>query len=109
MKKFIYIILLLAMAGAGISGLLVIDHYHPAVRELIVACGGGMIDPCGVVNQSDYPKSSACRGVARRVSLSVDHLHRIDRRFRRRRYYALAAMLLLLLSSAAVIADIAWR
>lgn len=108
MKKFIYIILLLAMAGAGISGLLVIDHYHPAVRERIVACGGGMIDPCGVVNQSDYSEVFGVPLASLGVSLYLLIIFiALTADFAAGGYYALAAMLLLLLSSAAVIADIA--
>lgn len=54
MKRFFYAILFLSLAGAGLSLLMLMDHFYPDTHARFFSCGGGLVDPCFAVNQSAY-------------------------------------------------------
>jgi len=54
MKKFIYILLALAVLGAIFSGVLLFQHFYPESGIKIPFCGGDFDNSCSAVNQSDY-------------------------------------------------------
>jgi protein-disulfide isomerase/uncharacterized membrane protein len=54
MKKFVYAILLLSIAGTVLSGLLLLQHYYPDAKIGIISCGGGIINPCLTLAQSGW-------------------------------------------------------
>ncbi len=54
MKRFIYLLIGLSLCGAALSALMLAGHYFPALHGKIIACGGGLADPCFTVNQSEY-------------------------------------------------------
>jgi protein-disulfide isomerase/uncharacterized membrane protein len=54
MKKFIYPLLALAIAGAFISGMLLLQHYYPEAKIGVISCGKGIINPCLTLAQSGY-------------------------------------------------------
>ena len=54
MKKFIYLILALAIAGAVLSGILLLQHFYPEAKIGIISCGDGIINPCLSLSQSGY-------------------------------------------------------
>jgi len=54
MKKFTYPLLALAVAGAIISGILLIQHYYPDAKIGFISCGQGIFNPCLSLAQSGY-------------------------------------------------------
>ena len=54
MKKFTYPLLALAIAGAIISGMLLLQHYYPEAKIGFIACGKGIFNPCLSLSQSGY-------------------------------------------------------
>jgi protein-disulfide isomerase/uncharacterized membrane protein len=54
MKKFIYLILALSIAGALLSGILLIQHYYPEAKIGFINCGQGIINPCLSLARSNY-------------------------------------------------------
>ncbi|TAL30947.1 MAG: hypothetical protein EPN93_18945 [Spirochaetes bacterium] len=54
MKKFMYLIIVCAILGAGLSALMLLDHYYPDAHARVISCGGGIADPCYAVSQSDF-------------------------------------------------------
>lgn len=54
MKKYIYLILSLAIAGALLSGLLLLQHYYPEAKIGFISCGEGIINPCLTLARSNY-------------------------------------------------------
>lgn len=54
MKRFIYAMLLLSLAGAGLSLLMLVDHFYPDTHARFFTCGGGLVDSCFAVSQSAY-------------------------------------------------------
>jgi protein-disulfide isomerase/uncharacterized membrane protein len=54
MKKYVYALLLLAIAGTVLSGLLLLQHYYPDVKMGIISCGDGIINPCLTLSQSGW-------------------------------------------------------
>ncbi len=54
MKRFIYAVLLLSLAGAGLSLLMLVDHFYPDTHARFFTCGGGLVDSCFAVSQSAY-------------------------------------------------------
>jgi len=54
MKKFLYLILLLSIAGALLSALLTVEYYYPEASGRVISCGEGLADPCYTVSQSPY-------------------------------------------------------
>ncbi len=54
MKRFIYAMLLLSLAGAGLSLLMLVDHFYPDTHARFISCGGGLVDSCFAVSQSAY-------------------------------------------------------
>jgi protein-disulfide isomerase/uncharacterized membrane protein len=108
MKKFTYPLLAMAVVGAIISGILLIQHYYPAARIGIISCGQGIINPCLSLAQSGYATlftiPVAAYGllwylIALFVLLIADYAGG--------RYYAYALALLLPLSLIAIATDAA--
>ena len=108
MKKFTYPLLALAILGAIISGILLIQHYYPAAKIGIISCGQGIINPCLSLAQSGYATlftiPVAAYGllwylIALFILLIADYAEG--------RYHAYALALLLPLSLIAVAADVA--
>jgi protein-disulfide isomerase/uncharacterized membrane protein len=106
MKKFIYPLLALAIAGAVLSGLLLIQHYYPEVKFGIISCGEGINNPCQSLAQSGYATlfkiPIAAYGLlwyllAMFILLIADYAEG--------RYHAYALALILPLSAVAVLAD----
>ena len=106
MKKFTYPLIALAIVGAIISGMLLIQHYYPAAKIGIISCGQGIINPCLSLAQSGYATlftiPVAAYGllwylIALFVLLIADYAGG--------RYYALALALLFPLSIISVAAD----
>ncbi len=56
MKKFTYISMILAIAGAIFSGALLLQHYYPEANLGLLSCGTGLENPCIIVSQSDASK-----------------------------------------------------
>ncbi len=54
MKKYIYGILLLATAGAAVSGILLLQHYYPDSPIGSVFCGSGLVNSCASLNASKW-------------------------------------------------------
>lgn len=54
MKKFTYPLIALGIAGALISGLLLMQHYYPDAKIGFVTCGTGIFNPCLSLAQSGY-------------------------------------------------------
>lgn len=54
MKKYVYMILALSIAGAVLSGILLLQHYYPDVKMGILSCGGGIVNPCLTLSQSGF-------------------------------------------------------
>ncbi len=54
MKKFVYFILALSIAGAVLSGILLLQHFYPDVKMGIISCGGGIVNPCITLSQSAW-------------------------------------------------------
>lgn len=54
MKKYVYIILALSIAGAILSGILLLQHYYPDVKTGIISCGNGIVNPCLTLSQSAW-------------------------------------------------------
>jgi len=54
MKKFTYPILLIAIAGAILSGILLMQHYYPDAKIGFITCGTGIFNPCLSLAQSGY-------------------------------------------------------
>ncbi len=108
MKKFIYPLLALAVAGTVLSGLLLIQHYYPDAKLGLISCGEGIINPCLSLAQSGYATlftiPVAAYGLlwyllALFILLIADYAEG--------RYHAYALAIILPLSAAAVVADIA--
>ncbi len=58
MKKYTLAILMLALAGAVLSGVLAADHYHPGIQERVIACGDALDNPCRALGLSGYAEIS---------------------------------------------------
>ncbi len=108
MKKIIYPLLALAIAGAVISGLLLLQHYYPEAKMGILSCGEGIINPCLSLAQSGYATlftiPVAAYGLlwyllALFILLIADYAEG--------RYHDYALAIILPLSAAAVLADVA--
>ncbi|MBN2158656.1 MAG: thioredoxin domain-containing protein [Spirochaetes bacterium] len=54
MKKYIYLILALSIAGALLSGILLLQHYYPQSKIGFITCGEGIINPCLSLARSNY-------------------------------------------------------
>jgi protein-disulfide isomerase/uncharacterized membrane protein len=54
MKKFIYTVMLLAVAGTILSGSLTIEHYYPDTGISSTLCKDSIINPCSSIQQSEY-------------------------------------------------------
>jgi protein-disulfide isomerase/uncharacterized membrane protein len=54
MKRYLYILIFLALAGAALSALLTAGYYYPSLHGTLIACGGGLADPCFTVSRSEY-------------------------------------------------------
>ncbi|MFC1668882.1 vitamin K epoxide reductase family protein [Spirochaetota bacterium] len=54
MKKYAYPILILSFVGAIISCLILVQHYFPASKLGVMACGDKIVNPCTAVSHSDY-------------------------------------------------------
>lgn len=54
MKKYIYFILALTIAGTILSALLLIQHYYPDSSLAAATCGDGITNPCHALSISDY-------------------------------------------------------
>lgn len=53
MKKFIYLTIILTIAGAVLSGVLLMQHYYPDANMGFLSCGTGIDNPCLTVGLSD--------------------------------------------------------
>lgn len=107
MKKYVYAILILSIAGAALSAMLLLQHYYPDSGPGSLFCGDGLVNSCLTLGQSAY---STLFGVplaafglfwhltAVFVLLIADYAHG--------RYYAYSLAVLLPLACAAVAADI---
>ncbi len=107
MKKFIYPLIALAIAGAVLSGLLLIQHYYPEIKYGVISCGEGINNPCQSLAQSGYATlftiPVAAYGLlwyllAMFILLIADYAEG--------RYHAYALALILPLSAVAVLADV---
>jgi uncharacterized membrane protein len=107
MKKITYPLLALAIAGAVLSGLLLIQHYYPEAKLGFISCGEGIINPCLTLAQSGYATlftiPVAAYGLlwyllALFILLIADYAEG--------RYHAYALALILPLSAASVVADV---
>ncbi len=54
MKRSIYMLLFLSLAGAALSFLLLIQHHLPESDLGIMSCGGGAVNHCLVIARSGY-------------------------------------------------------
>ena len=54
MRGFIISILILSVAGAAVSGLLLYQHYVPQTEFGMLACGGDLINPCRILARSGF-------------------------------------------------------
>jgi len=54
MRKYSIVLVALFIAGAVLSGILLVDHYHPGIQERIVACGDDLDNPCRALGLSPY-------------------------------------------------------
>jgi predicted DsbA family dithiol-disulfide isomerase/uncharacterized membrane protein len=54
MKKITYTLLALSIAGAFLSGLLLLQHYYPNARIGFISCSQGIFNPCLSLAQSGY-------------------------------------------------------
>ena len=54
MKKYVYIILALTIAGAALSGILLLQHFYPDIKTGIISCGDGIVNPCLTLSQSAW-------------------------------------------------------
>lgn len=54
MKKIVYPLLALAIIGAALSTLLLVQHYYPESRLGFISCGNGIINPCLSLAKSGY-------------------------------------------------------
>ncbi len=108
MKKFTYPLLALAIAGAIISGMLLLQHYYPDAKIGLITCGDGIFNPCLSLAQSGYATlfnmPIAAYGLlwyllALFILLIADYAGG--------RYHAYSLALILPLSAAGVAADIA--
>ena len=54
MERFVYAVLLLSLVGAGLSLLMLVDHFYPDTHARFFTCGGGLVDSCFAVSQSAY-------------------------------------------------------
>jgi protein-disulfide isomerase/uncharacterized membrane protein len=107
MKKFVYVISGLSVAGAFIAGVLAFQHYSPDNPVSQLFCGGGIASPCRTLSQTAY---STLFGIpvafyglvfyllALFVVLIADYAEG--------RYYAYSVAALLPLTAAAVAADV---
>jgi protein-disulfide isomerase/uncharacterized membrane protein len=107
MKKIIYPLLALAIAGAVLSGLLLLQHYYPDAKLGFISCGEGIINPCLSLAQSGYATlftiPVAAYGLlwyllALFILLIADYAEG--------RYHTYALAIILPLAAAAVLADI---
>ena len=107
MKKFVYAILLLAIAGTVLSGVLLLQHFYPDVKLGFISCGSGIINPCLTLSQSGWATlfkiPVAAYGMfwyllAMFIILIADYAGG--------RYYAYALAIILPLAAAAVVADV---
>jgi len=108
MKKIVYPLLALAVIGAVLSGMLLIQHYYPDVKLGVISCGDGIVNPCLSLSQSGYSTlftiPVAAYGLlwfllALFILLIADYAEG--------RYHDYALALIMPLSIAAVIADVA--
>ncbi|MBP7735218.1 MAG: thioredoxin domain-containing protein [Spirochaetes bacterium] len=108
MKKIVYPLLALAVLGAVLSGLLLIQHYYPDMRLGAISCGEGIVNPCLSLSQSGYSTlftiPVAAYGLlwyllALFILLIADYAEG--------RYHDYALAMIMPLSVAAVLADIA--
>lgn len=107
MKKYVYAILVLSIAGAALSGMLLLQHYYPDSGPGSLFCGGGLVNSCLTLSQSSY---STLFGVPLAVFGLLWHLTAIFMLliadYAQGRYYAYSLAILLPLACAAVGADI---
>lgn len=54
MKKYLYLLILAALAGVLLSGLMTFEHYYPELQGRVISCGEGVSDPCYSVSLSNY-------------------------------------------------------
>ena len=54
MKKFLYTLLVLSIAGAALSALLLIQHYFPGSDIAGMTCGDGLDNPCHSLSLTGY-------------------------------------------------------
>lgn len=54
MRKYSMALIALFIAGAVLSGILLVDHYHPGIQERIVSCGDDLDNPCRALGLSPY-------------------------------------------------------
>jgi hypothetical protein len=54
MRAFIISILVFALAGAAISGLLLYQHYVPQTEFGMFACGSELVNPCRILTRSGF-------------------------------------------------------
>ena len=54
MKKFVYAVILLTIAGTIVSGSLTIEHYYPDTGISSTLCKDSIINPCSSIQQSEY-------------------------------------------------------
>ena len=54
MKKFIYGIILLAIAGSVLSGQMTLEYYYPDMTIAVSACAESITNPCASIHQSAY-------------------------------------------------------
>lgn len=54
MKRSMYLLLLLSLAGASLSFLLLIQHHLPESELGIISCGGGAVNHCLAIARSGY-------------------------------------------------------
>lgn len=107
MKKYVYAILILSIAGAALSGMLLLQHYYPDSGPGSLLCGGGLVNSCLTLSQSPY---STLFGVPMAAFGLFWHLTAVFvlliADYARGRYYAYSLAALLPLACAAVTADI---
>ncbi|MCU0847268.1 MAG: thioredoxin domain-containing protein [Spirochaetes bacterium] len=54
MKKYIYALIALSIAGAAVSGILFFQHYYPDSQLPVISCGDALENPCLALGQSRY-------------------------------------------------------
>ena len=54
MKKYIYALIALSIAGAAVSGILFFQHYYPDSPLPVISCGDALENPCLALGQSRY-------------------------------------------------------